>query len=207
MSEQRRLRRTAKVAQQATALFTDVEILAVRSADDGLIYASLSHLCRALGLDTASQLERIEEHVVLSEGLCEFDATSNGRVLTTVCLKSNLLALWLALIPVKRLKKENQERILLFQRQVADVLDRLFGPGPDSSTLVSASSDEPPYAEGIAIARLASEQAQMAIQRVETSEAKLANFEAAVEARLVALEARLMPREQISEEQAERISD
>lgn len=200
MSEQRRLRRTSKVAQQATALFADVEILAVRSADDGLIYASLSHLCRALGLDTASQLERIEEHVVLSEGLCEFDAISNGRVLTTVCLKSNLLALWLALISVRRLKKEKQERVLLFQRQVADVLDRLFGPGPDSS-------NEPAYAEGIAIARLANEQAQMAIQRVETSEARLADFETAVEARLVALEARLMPREQINEEQAERISD
>ena len=207
MSEQRRLRRSGKVAQQATALFADVEILAVRSADDGLIYASLSHLCRALGLDTANQLERIEEHVVLNEGLYEFDVASGGRVLTTACLKSNLLALWLALIPVKRLKQEKQERVLLFQRQVADVLDRLFGSGPDSSTGISISTNEPSYAEGIAIARMASEQAQLAIQRLEKTEAHFSDFESAVEARLVALEARLMPREQISEEQAERVSD
>ncbi len=71
MDQERRVKRTRKVAQQATAVFADAEIIAVRSTDDGLIYASLPHLCRALGLDVASQEERIEEHAVLTEGICE----------------------------------------------------------------------------------------------------------------------------------------
>ncbi len=213
MNQERSIRRVGKVAQQATAVFADAEIIAVRSADDGLIYASLPHLCRALGLDIASQEERIEEHAVLTEGLCDFDLAIGERVLTTSCLKSNLVALWLALVPVKRLKREKQERVLLFQRKAADVLDRLFGPGPDSSAgetttaLVSASPQEAAYAEGLAIARMANEQAQLASQQAEAVEARVTAFEEAVEARLLALEARLMPRGQITEEQAERISD
>lgn len=206
MDQERKVRRVGKVLQQATAVFADAEIIAVR-ADDGLIYASLPHLCRALGLDSASQEERIDEHAVLTEGLYDFDLAIGGRVLTTACLKSNLVALWLALVPVKRLKRDKQERVLLFQRKVADVLDRLFGPGPESSALVPAPPQEAAYAEGLAIARMASEQAQLAAQKAETVDARVAAFEAAVEARLIALEAKLMPREQISEEQAERISD
>ncbi len=210
MDQEKRVRRVGNVVQQATAVFEDAEIIAVR-ADDGLIYASLPHLCRALGLEVASQEERIDEHAVLTEGLCDFDLAIGQRVLTTACLKSNLVALWLALVPVKRLKPEKQERVLLFQRKVADVLDRLFGPGPASSTeaaaLVPAAPQEAAYAEGLAIARMASEQAQLASHKAEAVEARLIALEAAMEARLVPLEARLMPRELISEEQAERISD
>ncbi len=210
MDQEKRIRRVGKVAQQATAVFADAEIIAVRSADDGLIYASLPHLCRALGLDVASQEERIDEHAVLTEGLCDFDLAIGERVLTTACFKSNLVPLWLALVPVKRLKQEKQERVLLFQRRVADVLDRLFGPGPEeasTTTLAPSSPQEAAYAEGLAIARMASEQAQLASQHVEVVEARITAFETTVEARLIALEARLMPREQITEEQAEHISD
>lgn len=210
MNQERSIRRGGKVAQQASAIFADAEIIAVRSADDGLIYTSLPHLCRALGLDIASQEERVEEHAVLTEGLCNFDLTIGERVLTTSCLKSNLVALWLALVPVKRLKREKQERVLLFQRKVADVLDRLFGPGPDSTTttaLVHSSPQEAAYAEGLAIARMASEQAELTSQKVQAVEARLTTFETSVETRLLALEARLMPRGQITEQQAERISD
>ena len=137
----------------------------------------------------------------------DFDLAIGDRVLTTACLKSNLVALWLALVPVKRLKRDKQERVLVFQQKVADVLDRLFGPAPESTALVPASPQEAAYAEGLAIARMASEQAQLATQKAEIVNARVAAFEAAVEARLIALEAKLMPREQISEEQAERISD
>lgn len=209
MDQQRSVKRTGRVAQQARAVFADAEMIAVRSADDGLIYASLPHLCRALGLDVASQQERIEEHAVLTEGLCDARPRARRTGSDTACLKSNLLALWLALVPVKRLKPDKQERVLLFQRKVADALDRLFGPGPDSSTaaVVPTSPHEATYAEGLAIARLASEQAQLATQQAETVDARVTLVEAALEARLVALEAKLMPREQISDEQAERIAD
>src|SRR5712692_4185908 len=152
MDQEKRIRRVGRVAQQATAVFADAEIIAVRSADDGLIYASLPHLCRALGLDVASKEERIEEHAVLTEGMCDFDLAIGERVLTTACFKSNLIALWLTLVPVKRLKRDKQERVLLFQRKVADVLDRLFGSGPEGATttaLAPTTPQEAAYVEGL----------------------------------------------------------
>jgi P22_AR N-terminal domain len=211
MEQARRVRKTGKIIQQATARFEDAEIIAVL-ADDGLIYGSLPHLCRSLGLDGPAQQERIEEHVVLVEGLLDFDLVISGRVLTTACLKSSLIPLWLALVPVKRLRADKQERVLLFQRRAADALNRLFGPGDASTTgLVPASSQEAAqqgaYEEGLAIARMASEQALIAAQLAGEVEARVIALESAMEARLIPLEQRLLPTAVISEEQAGRISD
>jgi hypothetical protein len=206
MSEQeQQVSRVGKVSQQASAVFDGAEITAIR-ADDDMIYASLPHLCRALGLDLESQRKTIEEHAVLSEGLLQFPLISGVRIVTTWCLRANLIALWLAVVPVKRLKPEKQQRIYHYQKQVTDVLDRLFGigeprPVPEETSAVVETA--PAYAEGLAIARMASEQAQQALLEAETANARAS----IIEARLTSLEARFLPREQISEEQAERISD
>jgi hypothetical protein len=206
MSEQEQhVSQVRKVIEQATAVFESAEITAV-SVDDGFIYASLPHLCRALGLDLESQRNTIGEHAVLSEGLFQFPLVSGVRVVTTWCLRANLIALWLVLVSVKRLKPEKQQRIYRYQKQVADVLDRLFGPGPQGSAPDATRAvveAEPEYAEGLAIARMASEQAQQALQKADTAHERAT----VIEARLMALEAKLMPREQISEGQAEYISD
>jgi hypothetical protein len=199
------------VVNQATAVFADVEITAVL-AEDGFIYASLPHLCRALGLDMESQRERIDEHAILTGGLLQFDLVSGIRVITSWCLRANLISLWLTLVPVKRLKQERQQRIYHFQQKAGDALDRLFGTGqgtmlpPVSSTPTEVST----YHEGLAIARLAEEQDQ----RVEYIGERITALDlvvdlrfAGVEERLTALEAKLLPREQISEEQAGHISD
>ncbi len=210
MDQERRVRRKGKLIQQATARFEDAEIVAVL-ADDGLIYGSLPHLCRSLGLDVAAQQERIEEHAVLEEGLVDFDLTISNRVLTTACLKSSLIPLWLALVSVKRLKPTKQERVLLFQRRVADALNRLFGPGDASTAVMLAGSQEiaqrGAYEEGLAIARLASEQALAAAQLAGEVETRVEALASAMEARLVPLEQRLLPHAVISEEQAGQIAD
>jgi len=194
-----------KADRQAVAHFAGAEIIAVQSGDDQLIYASLAQLCKAIGLDAESQRERIREHEVLASGLRAFDLDSGGRVLTTWCLKVNLIPLWLALVPVKRLKPEKRERVLLYQQQVADVLSRLFGPpavapdAGDSGRAVATTAAEPPYALGLAIARLEAEAAELA--------GKFEGFVASVDARLTALENRLTPRQLVTEEQAQYISD
>jgi P22_AR N-terminal domain/ORF6C domain len=206
MSEQEnRVSRVGNVIKQATAVFEGAEITAVL-AEDGFIYASLPHLCRALGLDAESQRHAIDDHVVLTEGLLQFPLVSGVRIVTTWCLRANLIALWLALVPTKRLKAEKQERIVDYQRKAADTLDRLFGVGPHvpvEGTTTAVVEAAPAYAEGLAIARMATEQAQQALQKAEEASAHVVT----IETRLMALEARFMPREQVSEEQAERISD
>lgn len=217
MTQERREKQLGRVAKQATAVFADAEITAVLSADDGLIYASLPNLCRALGLDTESQRERIEEHAVLQEGLLPFELVSGIRIVTNWCLRSNLISLWLTLVPVKRLKPERQQRIYHFQQKAADALDRLFGTGQGTglSSETSALSlpipgEASPYAEGLAIARFAEEQDLLHEhigERITALELVVDHRLTGVEDRLAALEAKLVPREQISDEQAEQISD
>jgi hypothetical protein len=121
----------------------------------------------------------------------------------TPCLRTDLIALWLAVVPTKRLKVEKQERIRRYQQLVADVLNRLFGPlevGSETRAVVSA---DPAYAEGLAIARMSIETAELAQKTADEALGRVA----AAEARIMALEARLMPREQISDEQAAEIAD
>lgn len=210
MSEETSHHRPRTVVKQATAVFADVEITAVL-ADDGFIYASLPHLCRALGLDAESQRERIAEHAVLTEALVQFDLISGIRVITHWCLRTNLISLWLTLVPVKRLKPERQQRIYRFQQKAGDALDRLFGTGQGTMLPVDSTPQEiPAYAEGLAIARLAEEQELLHEQigeRITALDLVVDARLAGVEERLAALEAKLLPREQVSEEQAEHISD
>jgi hypothetical protein len=190
------------VAVQATAVFDNAEITAVL-AEDGSIYASFPHLCRALGLDQESQLALIADHGALPEGLVNFPLVNGVRVVTTPCMRTNLIALWLAVVPAKRLKGEKQERIRRYQQRVADVLNRLFGPPEAGSKTTAVIPADEAYAEGMAIARMAMETAELAQQKADAVEGRVT----ATEARLLALEARLMPREQVSEEQAEQVSD
>ncbi|MBX3059139.1 MAG: hypothetical protein KF770_21940 [Anaerolineae bacterium] len=55
------------VEQREVEFYGD-ELTAVR-LDNGQIYASISQMCRALGLDTQAQRRRIERHTVLTRGL------------------------------------------------------------------------------------------------------------------------------------------
>jgi len=195
--------RLGKVVQQASVVFADAEITAVL-AEDGYVYAALPHLCRALGLDTESQHERIEEQSALAKGLWQFPLVQGrGRQLgTTWCLRADL-------VPTKRMKSEKKARIDFYQDQVADVLGRLFGAMPTQAptTEVSLASQNPVFAEGLAVARMALDQAQQALGLAEETNQDVKALKSAYDARITALEARLLPRSQLTEEQAEYISD
>ncbi|GIK54670.1 MAG: hypothetical protein HND44_00445 [Chloroflexi bacterium] len=55
------------VEQREVEFYGD-ELTAVRLAS-GQIYAFISQMCRALGLDTQTQRQRIERHTILARGL------------------------------------------------------------------------------------------------------------------------------------------
>src|SRR5256886_6141668 len=110
-------------------------------------------------------------------------------------------------VSTRRMKSEKRSRIDFYQDQVGDVLGRLFGATPGPSTEVMLSSQNPVFAEGLAVARMALDQAQQALNRTDETSEEVKALKAAYDGRLSALEARLLPRAQISEEQAEHISD
>ncbi len=53
--------------EQREVTFYGDELIAIR-AGDGQIYVSFRHLCGALGLNRASQVQRVKRHEILSEG-------------------------------------------------------------------------------------------------------------------------------------------
>ncbi|HLZ62298.1 MAG TPA: phage antirepressor N-terminal domain-containing protein [Ktedonosporobacter sp.] len=206
MAKQEKPMQGKQIVQQATVVFAGDEIIAVL-ADDGYVYGALPHLCRALGLETERQRERIEEHSALSKGLYPFPLMIRRQLSTFSCLRSDLIPYWLAVVPTQRMKPEKKARIDYYQDQVADVLSRLFGtttPIPNEGSLVE---QHPALAEGLAIARMALDQAQLAAQRSEETSEEVRALKTVYETRIAALEAKLLPRAQISEEQAEQIAD
>jgi hypothetical protein len=206
MADQDKPVRRGRVIQQATVIFAGTEIAAVL-AEDGFIYGALPHLCRALGLDGESQRERIEELPALAKGLLQFPLAQGKQLITTWCLRADLIAYWLAIVPTRRMKPEKRARIDFYQNQVGDVLGRLFGTMAVPSNETSLATQNPVFAEGLAVARMALDQAQLAAQRAEETGEEVQALKAGYEARIAALEARLIPRGVLSEEQAEHISD
>jgi P22_AR N-terminal domain len=207
--------RQGEIVQQATVVFAGAEITAVL-AIDGYIYASLPHLCRALGLEQETQRERIDDHAVLTKGLLQFDLTIGVRVVTTWCLRANMITLWLTLISVNRLREDRRERIYLFQEKAGDALDRLFGTGqgtllpPAQSPQELTDQPESTYYEGLAIARMAREHELLLErfgERLTALDLATEHQIVDIQERLSALEAKLLPQGQISDEQATHIAD
>jgi P22_AR N-terminal domain len=208
MIDQNKPVRRGTVVQQATVLFAGAEITAVL-AEDGFVYAALPHLCRSLGLDGESQRERIEEQAALAKGLWQFPLAQGKQLVTAWCLRADLIPYWLAIVPTKRMKLEKKARIDFYQDQVGDVLGRLFGTlstTPPSSE-ASLVAQNPVFAEGLAVARMALDQAQLAVQKVQETSEEFRALKAGYEARISALEMRLTPLGSLTEDQAEHVSD
>jgi hypothetical protein len=199
--------RVGTVVQQASVVFAGTEITAVL-AEDGSVYGALPHFCRALGLDGESQRARIDEQAALAKGLRPFPLVQGQRLVTTWCLRADLVPYWLAIVPTKRMKPERKARIDFYQEQVADVLGRLFGALPTAiSAPASLAQQNPVFAEGLAVARMALDQAQLAAQTAADTRDEISALKAVYDARITALEARLTPLATLSEEQAARIGD
>lgn len=208
MAKQDTPTRRGIVVQQATVIFAGAEIAAVL-AEDGYIYGALPHFCRALELDGETQRERIEEQPALAKGLWQFPLAQGKQLITTWCLRADLVPYWLALVPTRRMKPEKRERIDFYQDQVADVLGRLFGTisAATPTTGISLAAQNPLFGEGLAVARMALDQAQLAAQKAEETGEEVQALKAVYETRIAALEARLTPLAVLTEEQAEQIAD
>lgn len=77
------------------------------------------------------------------------------------------------------MKPEKRQRIDFYQEQVGDVLGRLFGVTPAPPTEVTLFSQNPTFAEGLAVARMALDQAQFAVSRADETSEEVKAFTAA----------------------------
>ncbi len=83
-------------------------------------------LCEAMGMDSRSQLRRIENDAAMSDGLSivvapvlRSDGSSQDR--EVACLALRLLPYWLGTIDASRVKPQLKEKIVRFKRELAAV--------------------------------------------------------------------------------------
>ena len=134
------------IVEQRDVLLYEDTITAVR-ANDGQIYAGLTEMCHALGLDSQGQRQRVTRHQILSEGLgvCKLHTPSGGGQQAYV-LRADLVPLWLSGVRVSAVKEEIRPKLERFQREAAKVLWEAFQEGrltadPDFDALLKSDSE------------------------------------------------------------------
>src|SRR5260370_4048504 len=102
--------------------------LAAALTSSGMIYVTLPGMCKALGLDTAGQLQRIKRTKALEKGLRLIPLSTPRRGLQQIsCLRVDKVALWLAGIQSGSIKQEAYRvKIEYYQEELAPVATQVF---------------------------------------------------------------------------------
>ncbi|MEM7110855.1 MAG: phage antirepressor N-terminal domain-containing protein [Chloroflexota bacterium] len=186
--------------EQKQVTFYESEITAVLI--DGDVYASINHMCDALGLNRRGQRQRIDRNDVLSDGqrMCVIHTHRRGKQ-TTAVLRADLVPMWLVGVDTRRLDDDKRTQLVDFQKRSAKVLWQAFQrrelTDPLDIDQLAAAGNEvaKAYQIGQAIMSLARNQLQLQ-QRVSEHEARLEALETAVSA----------PTRTVSESQAVEVS-
>lgn len=180
------------VIQQRDVVFYDDSLTAVR-AEDGRIYAGLTQMCNALGIDAQGQRQRIDRHTILSRGLmvCNLHTIQGDR--DSYVLRADLVPLWLSGIRTKSVNEANRAKLEKFQEEAAAVLWEAFQEGRltadtrfDELLQQTDSPSVQAYQMAMAVVRLARQQIMLE-GRLGDTEVRLDD----VEERLTTVEGQL----------------
>ncbi len=83
--------------------------------------------CHALGLDPRYQLQRLREHDVLVTGLREVRMPQGGKLQVVVAILSRYLPFWLATVTPSQVSATMRPKLVRYQTELVDVLNRLYG--------------------------------------------------------------------------------
>ena len=192
--------------EQKQVLFYEDELTAVR-ADDGRVYASLRHMCDALGLNARGQSQRIDRHSVLSRGKGVCILHTPGGEQTAVVLRADLVPLWLAGVRTSMVKEEVREKLERFQQEAAAVLWEAFQEGrlatdPTFADLLERDSEAvEAYKMIAAMLKLARNQVLLE-SRLDAHQYQIADHEQ----RLEEIEQQLFPGDPVTQSQAMQVS-
>jgi hypothetical protein len=153
----------------AGASFPRDDILALLELDPNQAYTPLAQLCAALGLEPAAEERRARGNATLAAGLraLPLDDERGGR--PVLCLRSDLVPLWLTGVDAGQVRPEARARLELFQREAASLLWQSFRPqgfGPEDALLPPRHEQSPAeaaYVTAVGIASLARH--QMLVER------------------------------------------
>ena len=180
--------RTLAPIEQKEVEFYGDELTAFRTSN-GRVYASLRHMCDALGLNARGQSQRIDRHTVLSRGKGVCKIHTPGGEQSIVALRVDLVPLWLAGVRTNMVNEEVREKLEKFQEEAADVLWEAFQEGrltadPTFEELLQNDSEAvQAYQIATAVVKLARQQILMEARlagRLDDHEQRLEQIEAAL---------------------------
>ena len=112
--------------EQRSIDFYGDELVAVQT-DDGGIWIPVRRMCEVIGIAFRAQLARIERDPVMREELRSVSVTiTDGRTFEMACLPLKYVRAWLFGINASRVKPELQDKLIRYQREVIEIIDRAF---------------------------------------------------------------------------------
>jgi P22_AR N-terminal domain len=200
---------TEALEPRAVAFYGD-EIIAVQEHDSA-IYVLFSRMCENIGRSRVTETRRVQQHAVLNKGLTELIIQTPGGPQNMVCLRLDLIPLWLASIPSSRIKAAFKEKLVRYQTEAAAVLWQAFKPQivdeqlpANRESALAITQLEQVIEQSRAMQRMAEEQITL-IRRMDTAARIVKTIQtdvAAVHVRLGMLEERLHPSNYITDQQA-----
>jgi hypothetical protein len=115
-----------QVTEQKIIPFEGDELTAALSPG-GVIYISLPSMCKALGLPTNTQIQRIKRTKSLIKGLRLIPLATRGGFQRANCLRVDKVALWLAGVETSRMKNDEfRYKVETYQEELAPVATQVF---------------------------------------------------------------------------------
>jgi hypothetical protein len=112
--------------EQRTIDFYGDDLVAVRDHED-MVWVPVRRICEALGVSERGQMERIQRDPVLSEEMRSARVTlADGRTFEMACLPLKYIRAWLFGINANRVKEEIRDKLIQYQREVIEIIDRHF---------------------------------------------------------------------------------
>jgi P22_AR N-terminal domain/ORF6C domain len=190
------------------------DVVPVAQVDGGKLYVPLRALADNLGLSFAGQADRVRRDRVMAgkSRLVEVSG-ADGKVRPQICLPLEMIPGWLFGISTSRVKPELQDRLDLYRAECFNVLwdafkDDVMPAARQQPAPTAITTAEQTLEMAAVVYHLAQQQVEMErrVHDVEEKQGTIANYMRGfiheTRARLTALELRLDPASQITEEQS-----
>lgn len=130
-------------------------------------------ICIALGLDVASQSERIQAHEVLARGLRIVRIRQGTQLRSVAALLHRYIPFWLATISPHQVDEAVRPKLVRYQTELVDVLAALYSgewqPTPQPSSEPAVAALQQALAQALTDLRLTRE-ALLALQQQQASQ-------------------------------------
>lgn len=130
-------------------------------------------ICQALGLDVASQSERIQAHEVLARGLRVVRVRQGSQLRSVAALLHRYIPFWLATISPHQVDEAVRPKLVRYQTELVDVLAALYSsewqPTMQPSSEPAVAALQQAFAQALTDLRLTRE-ALLELQQQQTSQ-------------------------------------